>query len=330
MTAPTDDWTAAREGAIALVLPDLAWIAIDGADAPAFLQGQLSNDVEALAPGEVQRTTYNSPKGRMLASGLLWRTGAVPPWRLGVDAGIAEAIRKRLAMFVLRSKVSLAVEADLVSIGIGGPRARAAAISALGVEPETLAARPVPEGAAQVLGWPDGRIVVVAPAAESDALIRRLSQHAAPATGEVWRWLGIRAGVPVIATATQDRHVAQTANFDALGGLSFTKGCYPGQEIVARTQHLGILKERAHPFRSVAPAPPASTPVYSGVFGDQACGSVLDAVDVPGGGSELLAVVQRAAVDADDLRLGSIDGPPLARLPLPYELPLHQPKRPKL
>jgi folate-binding protein YgfZ len=330
MTSPTDDWAAAREGAIVLVLPDLAWIAIDGADAPAFLQGQLSNDVDALAPGQVQRTTYNSPKGRMLASGLLWRSGEAPPWRLGVDAGIAEAIRKRLAMFVLRSKVTLSVEADIVSIGVGGPRARAAVVSALGVEPRAFVALAVPGSAAQVIGWPDGRVVVVATATEADALVARLANHAERARPAAWRWLGIRAGVPVVSGATQDRHVAQTANFDALGGLSFTKGCYPGQEIVARTQHLGILKERAHPFRSAAAAAAASTPVYSGVFGDQACGSVLDAVDVPGGGSELLAVVQRAAVDADDLRLGSIDGPPLARLPLPYELPLHQPKRPKL
>ena len=259
----------------------------------------------------------------MLASGLLWRTGAGPAWRLALDAGIAEAIRKRLAMFVLRSKVTLAIEADLVvdrrrrPAGAGRGRRRRSASSRTAL-PRVRCRRT----ARRCWRWPDGRVVVVAPAAEADALVRRLAQHAAPATAAVWRWLGIRAGVPVITTATQDRHVAQTANFDALGGLSFTKGCYPGQEIVARTQHLGILKERAHPFRSAAPAPAR---VDAGL---------QRRVRRPGlrqrprrgrrARRRQRTARGRAARGGRRRRpeARSIDGRALARLPLPYELPL--------
>jgi len=147
---------------------------------------------------------------------------------------------------------------------------------------------------------------------------------------EVWRWLGIRAGVPVVGAATQDLFVPQTANFDLLGGVSFQKGCYPGQEIVARAQYLGRLKERMHLFHIDGPPPPPATKIYGDVFGEQACGTLVDAAPAPGGGSDGLAVVQLSALDGL-LRVGSPDGPVLAALPLPYAIPAPaSPNRPKL
>lgn len=324
---PAAAFRAARDAAFAARLPGVAFLEAEGADTATFLQGQLSNDAAALAPGRAQWTTYNSPKGRMLATLLLWRPLAGDAWRMALPAELAEPIRKRLSMFVLRSKVKLAA-IDLAAIGVGGPGAARSIRAALGLDVATLgvASR---EGV-EAIGLPDGRILLVAPASRIDAIAARFAPAAEAADESAWRWLGIRAGVAEVRAATQERHVAQAANWDANGGLSFTKGCYPGQEVIARMQHLGILKERAHPFHSDGAPPAPATPLYSQAFGEQACGSVVDAVALPEGGSDFLAVVQTKAVDADDLRLGAPDGPGVARLPLPYELPASAPKRVRL
>ena len=107
----------------------------------------------------------------------------------------------------------------------------------------------------RVVHWPDGRFVVIAPEAAATGIFDALSRHATPAGAAVWAWLGVRAGVPMITAATQDQFVAQTANWDALGGLDFRKGCFTGQEIVARTQYLGRLKERLFAFRAAIEPP---------------------------------------------------------------------------
>ena len=124
--------------------------------------------------------------------------------------------------------------------------------------------------------------------------------------------------MPVITAATQDLFVAQTANWDVLGGISFGKGCYTGQEIIARTQYLGRLKERLFLFHAAGPAVAAGTRLFSAVFGDQPCGTVVDAAGAPAGGADLLAVLQLAAAESGDVRLGAPDGAPLEPLPLPY------------
>ena len=325
-----DPWQAARDGACHAPLAGLAFIDVEGADAATFLNGQLSNDVTSLQPGAAQWTSYNSPKGRMLANPLLWRPAAGPAYRLALPADVAAAVRKRLQMFVLRSKVVLKDPDALTAIGVGGPGAAAAVAGVLGRPPAVMRVTEATTGGAAAIGLADGRVLVIVPAGEAGDSGARRSAVAPPAPETVWRWLAIRAGVAQIVAPAQDRHVAQTANWEVVGGVSFTKGCYTGQEIIARAQHLGIVKERAHPFHAPAPAPAPATPLYSPPFGDQACGSVLDAVDVPEGGSDLLAVAQLAAVESGDIRLGAPDGPRLVRLPLPYTLPASAPRRVKL
>lgn len=333
MSLPPPDsaaaFRAARESAFVARLPGQAILDVDGPDAAVFLQGQLSNDVTALAPGRAQWSTYNSPKGRMLATLLLWKPASGPAFRIALAADLSEAVRKRLSMYVLRSKVTLAVP-GLDAIGIGGPLAADIARATLGIEPSSLGVNAIAGTGAEAIGLTDGRILVAAPASAAAGLLERLSPHATPAEETAWRWLSIRAGVGEVRLATRERHVAQTGNWDANGALSFTKGCYPGQEIVARTQNLGILKERAHPFHFDGDPPAPATPVYSSAFGDQSCGSVLDAVALPEGGCDLLAVVQTKAVEGGEVRLGAANGPLLARLALPYELPASPGKRVRL
>jgi hypothetical protein len=306
----------------------LGLLSFTGPDAEAFLQGQLSNDLKALAPGAVQLSSYNSPKGRMLATLALWRDGA-DGFRALVEADIAESLRKRLSMFVLRSKVTVAdLSASCALIGIGGAGARDAARAAMGAVPE---AGQVDVGdAARTIALPDGRIVVAVAPADAEALRIRLAQTASEVPADVWRWLGIRAGVPMIGAATQDLFVPQTANWDLLDGVSFHKGCYTGQEIIARTQYLGRLKERMHLFHADASPPPPGAKLFGVVFGDQACGAVVEAAPSPAGGSDLLAVVQLSAL-AGPLHVGTPDGPVLAPLALPYALPaVTLPNRPQV
>jgi folate-binding protein YgfZ len=303
-------------------------LAVTGADAEAFLQGQLSSDIKELAPGSVQLSSYNSAKGRMLATLLVWRDGD-ETFRALVAADVAEPLRKRLSMYVLRARVSVTdLTPSHALFGVGGTGAGDAVRAALGRAPGR--GQVLVDPAATLVGFPDGRILAVTPDVLADALQAKLADEVALVAPEAWRWLGIRAGVPVIGAATQDLFVLQTANWDLLGGVSFQKGCYPGQEIVARTQYLGRQKERMHLFHADAPPPPPATKIYGAVFADQACGTVVDAAPAPKGGADLLAILQLSALDGP-LHLGRPDGPVLTPLPLPYAIPAPvAPNRPKL
>ena len=297
----------------------LSVLAISGADAATFLHGQLSSDVAGLAQGAWQFTSVNSPKGRMLANLVLWRDAATD-FRALVPADLAEPVRKRLSMYVLRSKVTLAdVSADSARFGIGGPEGMRAMEAAFGGTPGPFVVARAQD--ARVLALPGPRFVVVGPSSAVDALRERLAPLATPAGFPVWQWLTIRAGVPVLTGPTQDQFVAQMANWDVLGGVNFQKGCYTGQEIIARMQYLGRLKERLFLLHVDAGPPPAGTRIFGVTFGDQSCGTVINAAIAPDGGSDLLAVVQLAAAASGDLHLDAPSGPSLAVLPLPYEVP---------
>ena len=297
---------------------------VAGDDAAEFLQGQLSSDVSSLAAGEGQYWSYNSPKGRMLANGVLWRSPADEAEGgivMLLAADLAEAIRRRLAMFVLRAKVTVDdASARHALIGLAGAGNVAAARDAFGVVPAPLVAQTFDDGASAFM-LPDRRVVIVATTANVRILRAAIARHASVVENDVWRWHGIAAGVPWITAATSDLFVAQTANWDLLGGVNFQKGCYTGQEIIARMQYLGRLKERLFAFHADVLDVVPATRLYSSAFGDQACGTVVNAAPDPGGGTALLAVAQLAAAAADTLTLGAPDGPRLTRRPLPYEVP---------
>lgn len=312
----------ARDGAVVCDLAPLHVLAISGADAAKFLQGQLSADVESLPAGACRYASFNSPKGRMLANLVLWMDAAPPDRYLALLPGdIAQPVAKRLSTYVLRSKASIADVSDQSRrFGVGGPSGPEALRAALGVVPAPFEAATV--GSATVLGLPGPRFVVVAPQAPSEDVRTPLLRHATVAPFDVWRWLTIRAGVPVITAATQDRFVAQMANLDLLGGVDFKKGCYTGQEIIARMHYLGRLKERTFALHAEIPGAAPGDRVFSGLFGDQPCGTVVNAAAAPEGGADLLAVMQVAAVEHGDARLGAPDGPALSLLPLPYPIPV--------
>jgi hypothetical protein len=313
-------FAALSERAIVCPLAEVGSIGVDGPDAAGFLHGQLSSDVNALAAGAWQWSSYNSPKGRMLASVLLARADAPDRYRALLAGDLAAAIAKRLSMFVLRAKVKVNdASPGRMTIGVAGPRAADAVRSALGVVATSGQVTAFDHGF--LVGLADGRIVVDVDRTRGESAIDALGAHATRVDSGIWRWTRVRAGVPLLTAATSDQFVPQALNWELLGGVSFQKGCYPGQEIVARTQYLGRLKERLFAFRLAADEPSAGARLYAPSFGDQACGTVIDASPHPEGGAALLAVAQRSAAEAETLHAGSLDGPPLERLPLPYAVP---------
>ena len=308
-------------------LPELGILGFDGADAVAFLQGQLSNDVAALRAGEVQWSSYNSPKGRMLGTLLLWRTGS-EAFRAVVSADLAEPLRKRLSMYVLRAKVKVAdLTANWTLFG-GDIGARDAVGAALGALP--AAGHVITIDGTDVVALPDGRLLLSVPREEAAAVRARLLQRQPLVPSARWHRLAILAGVPMLVQATQDLFVPQTANWDLIGGINFRKGCYPGQEIVARMHYLGRLKERLFRFHVAGDPPAPATRIFNSAFGEQPCGTVVNAAPAIDGGSDLLAVVQWSALAVSQLHLGTPAGPPLTQRPLPYEVPAPAaPERPK-
>jgi hypothetical protein len=318
-SAPEEELAAARDAAVVCDLTPLAAMRVAGADAAAFLQGQFTSDVAALVTGSAQYSAWCSPKGRMLANFLLLRTEATT-FELLLPASMIDPIRKRLTMFVLRSKLTIEdTSAESVRIGVGGPTAVTALGAASIDAPARFQCRTLDGGL--IVAVPGGRYIASMRPAFAEPLWDRLSSAARAAGFPVWQWLAIRAGIPIITAATTDSLVPQMANWDALDGVSFRKGCYTGQEIVARTQYLGRLKERTVLAHVEAVPPRPGEKLYSAAFGDQSCGTVLNAAAAPGGGSDLVAALQIAATQRGDVRIGSPDGPAIILLPLPYPLP---------
>jgi folate-binding protein YgfZ len=321
---PASELAAARDAAVLCDLEPLSALRVHGPDAEAFLQGQVTSDVAALASGAAQYSAWCTPKGRVLANFLLRRIDG-QTFELLLPEPLRDPIGKRLGMFVLRSKVTLDGTArSAVRMGLGGPAAGGVVKAAVGTLPPLLRSVAVDGGALfQVRG---ARFVAIVAIEQAERLWDRLAKSARPSGFRCWKWLTVRAGVPVILPATQDQFIPQAINWDAIEGVSFQKGCYTGQEIVARTQYLGRLKERTVLGHTEQPAVDAGTRLFSARFGDQPCGTVINAADAPGGGTDFLAAAQLSAAADTDLRLGAPNGPSATLLPLPYELPVIAPR----
>ena len=287
---------------------------VSGMDAEAFLQGQLTNDVRELDGNRSQLTAYCTPQGRMLASLLAWRDG--DGYLLQLPRELCDGIRTRLQRYVLRARVKLVDDTASKSlIGMGGPGSTGLIRELFGkAPPESMAKVTVDNTTIIGLGLDLFELVIDASLAMS--LWDRLAQHARPAGTPAWQWRLICAPIPVITLATQEQFVPQMANLEQLGAVNFTKGCYPGQEIVARSQYRGEVKRRLFRWHVEGEAPAPGQPIYSAEAPAQAVGIVVNAAPAPTGGHDILAVVRIDQAEAGGLRLGKADGPALERLPL--------------
>ena len=309
---------ATRDGGIVAPLVHLGLIACNGEDAQAFLHGQLSNDVNQLTPERSAYAAYCSAKGRMLANFLLWQEREA--YYLQLARLLLPAVQKRRGMFVLRAKVKqVYVSESRPVMGLAGSAAAAALRELFPTLPQQAHQVVHDPANGTLLALPGARFQLIAELEPAKRLWDKLSAVLQPVGTPCWEWLEIRNGLPLITPATQEQFVPQMANMELIGAVNFQKGCYPGQEIVARTQYLGQIKRRmalAHMAGDVMPLP--GDELFSSALDGQASGMVVNAQAAPDGGYDLLAVMQTAGIDQATVHFKSADGPPLNIQALPY------------
>lgn len=280
----------------AVLLQDFSLLRFSGDDAATFLHGQLTCDVNALKPGSACHGGYCTPKGRLLATFLLWRRA--DGFLMLLPAALSEAVRKRLSMYILRAKVKAEdLSATMACVGMHGEDADAA-LAAI----QTGHADPLP-----CVEVPGGRRIAVLSRAGLEL----------PADDGRWSAADIAAGIPYILPATQEEFVPQMVNLDLIGALSYSKGCYPGQEIVARTHYLGRLKQRMYRATVAAAAAPGDK-LYCAELDGQSAGMIVNAAPAAGGNQMVLAVLQTSNATSTPYHLGSAQGPQLDLADLPY------------
>ncbi|KWE59824.1 folate-binding protein [Burkholderia ubonensis] len=318
---PAADFDAA--GAY-MPLPQFGVIDVAGDDAATFLHTQLTNDIEHLDAASARLAGYCSPKGRLLASFVAWRSGH--DVRLLVSKDVQAAVQKRLSMFVLRAKAKLADASDaLAVVGFAGD-VRAALSGIFDALPDGVHVK-VDGPAGALIRMPDAagkrRYLWIGPRAEVDARLAALDGKLPAVSPAVWDWLDIRAGEPRVTQPAVEQFVPQMINFDVIGAVNFRKGCYPGQEIVARSQYRGTIKRRT----ALAHAAGDTDAVRAGIElfhsddPSQPCGMVVNAAAAPAGGVDALVEIKLAALESGSVHLGAADGPALAFEPLPYAWP---------
>lgn len=303
---------AAAPASGACRIADWGLIRASGADAAKFLQGQLTNDVLGLAPNQARLAGFCSAKGRLQASFIVWRDGD-EDFMLACSASLLAPTLKRLSMFVLRARCKLIDASGEWSLyGMVGAVADARLVG-LDVWQRASA---------------DGVTTVRLPdsAAQRRALVAVRSAAAEPpGTGTIslddWNWYEVQSGIGMIEAATVDRFVPQMLNFELVGGVDFGKGCYPGQEVVARSQYRGTTKRRTLLF-DCDELPVVGQDVYAAGSSNEPAGTVAAAAPRPDGlGASALIEVRLAALGAGDLRLGDAGGPALRAAAMPYPVP---------
>jgi folate-binding protein YgfZ len=326
---------------------NLGLIAVTGADAASFLQGQLTNDVATLSAGTVRLAGYCTPKGRLQATMTMWRTAAAvaepapaatapaPSAQAAAPAGaiylqlprpMQAAFQKRLSMFVMRAKAKLIDVTDepqhAAVIGLGGARAGAALLAHVGTlppAPNTV----VMHGNGTVLRLADAfgapRYLWLTSADSAVAALPALRATLALGGTDAWELSGIHAGIAQVTSATIEQFVPQMINFELIGGVSFKKGCYPGQEIVARSQYLGKLKRRTTLATIADPAAAAGMELFAEDDPAQPCGMIVNAAPNGAGGVDALVEMKLGALD-QAVHTGSTTGARLEFLAMPYAL----------
>ena len=313
-----------------LPLDQLAWIALAGPDARRFLHGQVSQDVMGQPLDRVALAGLHNPQGRTAAI-LRLVPLAEDALLLGLPTEIAAAVIQRLRCYVLRSKLALDdASAAWEAVGLAGagatPALAAAGLLPVGAEVGALARH------GERLAWRHAadpqRFVVLSP--RSMGLPAAWQPTDDPAARHGWRAADVAAGLPQVYAATAEAFVAQMLNLDVLQGIAFDKGCYTGQEVIARAHYRGRVKRRMQRFvTAAAPATPLA-PGGSGTLADGRSFRVVDAAPLPDGRFAFLAVAPlSASAVGDEASAASANvpaagtGAPLAVTPqpLPYALP---------
>lgn len=312
----------AMSGEIIADLSHFGLIATHGEEAETFLQGQFCNDVRKVDEGNSQISGYCSPKGRLLSTFRLFKHKDT--YYLLIPQELVEETLKRLQMFVLISKVTLE-DADnaMVRIGFSGPDADTKLKEILGNVPEQTNTVIHTDGVTVMrIPGPCSRFIILGDVEAIKKIWSQLDVHAAPVGAQPWGQLDVQAGIPRIYTQTVDAFVPQMVNMQAINGVSFKKGCYTGQEVVARMQYLGKLKRRMYRanIKTDEPVLPGDPLYAAGDTSGQGMGKIVSAFPSDSGGYDVLAVIQIAGAEKSKIHLKDKKGPVLELDELPYTL----------
>jgi folate-binding protein YgfZ len=317
---PEKELQASATGTVLADLSHLGLLQVDGDDRVAFLQGQVTNDVKLLLGNNSHYAGYCTPKGRLLALFLVFAHNN--NLHLQFNRQLLEPIMKRLKMYVLRSKVSITDVSDsIVRMGLAGQQAEQLLLDtfkhAPALEHELLS---LDDAALIRLPGRTPRYEILTQAAHAERIWLALSEQAVPVGKNCWDWLEIQAGIPDIQASTQEAFVPQMINLDALGGINFKKGCYTGQEIVARTHYLGKVKRRTLPVHiSAGEKAEVGSNVYTSASNDPA-GMLVRVAPSPNGGFDALAELRLEAIEGAEIYLDKVSGKPLQLQEVPYAL----------
>lgn len=317
---PDQEQQQALSGDIIADLSYLGLIQISGSEAEKFLQGQLTNDVRQVTTEQSQLSAWCSPKGRILVNFRLFQRDNAYYLLLPQDS--LEATLKRLQMYVLRADVKLEAASDrLPCVGIAGANSTQILTNCLGKAPPTEVNASVTIDQSTIICLPGRQPRYLILSETLPDFWQCATQSALPTGAAAWQLLEILAGLPQVVPATADEFVPQMVNYQALGGINFKKGCYTGQEVVARMQYLGSLKRRMYLVQIDTPTPPQPGDSLYVKTSEQSVGKIVNASLHPEGGTIALAVIQINHAENDEIHLHNPQGNRLQLLSLPYSLP---------
>lgn len=289
-------------------LHHLGILKASGSDAASFLQGQLSSDIIHMPEHLVRLAAYCSAQGKMLASFFVCKTDANTYYLIG-SADLLPATLKRLNMFVLRAKVEITdVSASLPAYGLTYDESLG--IPALPPENAMLEKNHLHIELTSV-GNSKRRMII---ALDNSPLPQQLQLPELPQT--TWQWLNVQSGVALVNDALRDRFIPQMFNYESVGGIDFKKGCYPGQEVISRSQFRGTLKRKLFLLHSDQ-ALQINDPISVANTPEEVCGEIVLAAPAPQGGYAALAVLR---TDSTTQTLANALGAHLSVMPLPYPI----------
>lgn len=318
------DRATSLEGALWAPLSDEGVLEVRGEDAVRFLQSQCTADVAALRSDQWSLGGLCTAKGRLLAIFEAWKVDN--GLCLVLPADQIDFTATHLRRFVLRARVQIHPRPDLALVGLLGHSCARVLQGAATAMPEGPWQRVTIDGGIELARLPSGpacgeRLRIVGPVGPVQALRDRLlasDPRARVAGAGLWHWSGIEAALPCVHAGTRELFVPQSVHLEVLGGVSFRKGCYPGQEVVARSQYRGALRRRmalAH-----ADQPPPGADIFHDSEPREPVGRVVASAQSPRGGVDLLFECPQALQSGGTLRAGDVQGPPLQVCALPYAL----------
>lgn len=302
-------------------LPELGLIKASGEEALTFLHGQFTNDLNQVSPSLSQLSSYCNAKGRLLAIFRIFKQEDDYYFILRRD--VLEAVLKKLTMFKLMAKVDLTdVSDEFVLFGIAGPDTDAI-LKENNISTPVNIDECIKENETTIIRTPSEstRLLFISNVEDAKSIWKSFSEKITQTSPNLWDLHDIQSGIAQITAETSEAFIPQMVNLELIGGVNFQKGCYPGQEIVARTHYLGKPNRRMYRIRiNNGDCPQPSTNIYSVKDGEQPVGKIVSAHNSSNDSCDALAVLRTEKENDDELHLESLSGPKITTLKLPYSL----------